>query len=540
MNHCVPDWSMEDDYGPVHSVLPPANQQRKSARPDHELIELLWQNGHVVMHSQTNRKIAAQVDDIKQCQKPETMLKCGGTLNDSTRMLDEEENTSWLHYPLDDSLDKEFCPEFYALPPEYPTIEKIKDDAMDGERFGKYGMTGENHMEYIFKQSSGLCFEENVEPPKSQVLTSFPRTTGAGDLMNFPHFSRPLKQDLAPIHAYPEEKNLGDKNHGETGGSPSSMTKEDSTCASNQVQGEFNMNRCNAVRVSSEKVVKKDAQTGFTNDRNHTDTHETTVTSSSGGLDSSFGRTGQKCVSTKSHNYKRKGRDTDESELQSEEAGYESMEGNRATLGSSSARRTRAAEVHNLAERRRRDRINEKMKALQELIPHCNKSDKASMLDEAIEYLKSLQLQLQMMWMGSSMAAMMFPGMQQYMSHMGMGMGMGHGPMPPIRGSIHLPRVPLVGQPMPSNPALNQASPRPPSFVSPVNFQRQMQGSSLPEPFGQYLGRLGFHPMQPSPQAINLYGSMMLQQKQMALAASGGATSDVAASSENAQNAKTG
>lgn len=92
---------------------------------------------------------------------------------------------------------------------------------------------------------------------------------------------------------------------------------------------------------------------------------------------------------------------------------------------------------------RRRDRINEKMKALQELIPRCNKvtffiyiyifylsafsflgfegsysstyviviimilndipsvslskfqSDKASMLDEAIEYLKSLQLQVQ-------------------------------------------------------------------------------------------------------------------------------------------------
>ncbi|CAL5092407.1 unnamed protein product [Urochloa decumbens] len=59
------------------------------------------------------------------------------------------------------------------------------------------------------------------------------------------------------------------------------------------------------------------------------------------------------------------------------------------------AKRRRAAEVHNLSERRRRDRINEKMKALQELIPHCNKTDKASMLDEAIEYLKSLQLQLQ-------------------------------------------------------------------------------------------------------------------------------------------------
>ncbi|XLT82803.1 hypothetical protein HN873_004556 [Arachis hypogaea] len=44
---------------------------------------------------------------------------------------------------------------------------------------------------------------------------------------------------------------------------------------------------------------------------------------------------------------------------------------------------------------RRRDRINERMRALQELIPRCNKSNKASMLDEPIEYMKSLKLQVQ-------------------------------------------------------------------------------------------------------------------------------------------------
>ncbi|KAF7063502.1 hypothetical protein CFC21_070016 [Triticum aestivum] len=88
------------------------------------------------------------------------------------------------------------------------------------------------------------------------------------------------------------------------------------------------------------------------------------------------------------------------------------------------AKRRRAAQVHNLSERRRRDRINEKMRALQELVPHCNKTDKASMLDEAIEYLKSLQLQLQLMWaMGGRMALapapVMFPaGAHQYMQRM--------------------------------------------------------------------------------------------------------------------------
>ncbi|XP_047319044.1 transcription factor bHLH61-like [Impatiens glandulifera] len=76
-----------------------------------------------------------------------------------------------------------------------------------------------------------------------------------------------------------------------------------------------------------------------------------------------------------------------------------------SSSSSSSSKRSRAAEVHNLSEKRRRSKINEKMKALQKLIPNSNKTDKASMLDEAIEYLKQLQLQVQMLTMrnGSSL-----------------------------------------------------------------------------------------------------------------------------------------
>ncbi|KAI5063201.1 hypothetical protein GOP47_0021748 [Adiantum capillus-veneris] len=62
-----------------------------------------------------------------------------------------------------------------------------------------------------------------------------------------------------------------------------------------------------------------------------------------------------------------------------------------------SSKRMRAAETHNESERKRRGRINEKLKALQELIPNANKTDKASVLTEAIDYLKKLRLQLQVM-----------------------------------------------------------------------------------------------------------------------------------------------
>lgn len=78
----------------------------------------------------------------------------------------------------------------------------------------------------------------------------------------------------------------------------------------------------------------------------------------------------------------------------------------------SGSKRSRAAEVHNLSEKRRRSRINEKMKALQNLIPNSNKTDKASMLDEVIEYLKQLQLQVQMLSMrnGLNSHPMYLPG----------------------------------------------------------------------------------------------------------------------------------
>ncbi|KAK8939189.1 hypothetical protein KSP39_PZI011507 [Platanthera zijinensis] len=45
------------------------------------------------------------------------------------------------------------------------------------------------------------------------------------------------------------------------------------------------------------------------------------------------------------------------------------------------------------------------------------------MLNETIKYLKSLQQQVQIMWMGRCMASMMFPNIQNYVAHMGLGIG---------------------------------------------------------------------------------------------------------------------
>ncbi|XBH63918.1 hypothetical protein VPH35_117787 [Triticum aestivum] len=64
------------------------------------------------------------------------------------------------------------------------------------------------------------------------------------------------------------------------------------------------------------------------------------------------------------------------------------------------ARRGQATDSHSLAERVRRERISERMRYLQELVPGCDKvTGKAGMLDEIINYVQSLQKQVEFLSM---------------------------------------------------------------------------------------------------------------------------------------------
>jgi phytochrome-interacting factor 4 len=106
-------------------------------------------------------------------------------------------------------------------------------------------------------------------------------------------------------------------------------------------------------------------------------------------------------------------------------------------------------------------------------------TDKASILDEAIDYLKSLQLQLQVMWMGSGMAAaaasapMMFPGVQpqQFIRQ--------------IQSPVQLPRFPVMDQSaIQNNPGLV--------------CQNPVQNQIISDRFARYIG--GFPHMQAATQ----------------------------------------
>ncbi|TXG63942.1 hypothetical protein EZV62_010936 [Acer yangbiense] len=276
MNDCVPEFEMDDDYSIATSSVP--SRPRKSAmgrvEEDDDVMELLWQNGQVVLQSQNQRSL----------KNPTEILSS----HNQHLFMQEDEMASWLHYPLNHS---DLCVDLL-----YPSATCITS------------ATTTSAMNVVARELTVV--DSSVTPalaPESRVSEARRSTEGAG------------------------------------GG------------------GARDLGTCE------------------------------TVTSSPSGSSASAEPAQKPAVDDR----KRKGREADD-ECHSEDVELESAaDAKKQTRGSTSIKRSRAAEVHNLSERRRRDRINEKMKALQELIPRCNKSDKASMLDEAIEYLKSLQLQVQ-------------------------------------------------------------------------------------------------------------------------------------------------
>ncbi|XWS63543.1 hypothetical protein CRYUN_Cryun06bG0108200 [Craigia yunnanensis] len=73
------------------------------------------------------------------------------------------------------------------------------------------------------------------------------------------------------------------------------------------------------------------------------------------------------------------------------------------------AKRGQATDSHSLAERVRREKINEKLRCLQELVPGCYKAmGMAVMLDVIISYIQSLQNQIEFLSMKLSAATMYY------------------------------------------------------------------------------------------------------------------------------------
>ncbi|KAL3645067.1 transcription factor [Castilleja foliolosa] len=178
-------------------------------------------------------------------------------------------------------------------------------------------------------------------------------------------------------------------------------------------------------------------------------------------------------------NRKRKARADDDSESQNNP--YEIAE----------AKKKKAATAHSLCERRRRDKNNEKLMAVRDIIPNCYKTDKASILDDAVKYMKTLQLQLQHMIniMGYGVP-MMYNGMQQYMPGMGMGLNNMHlGMNPTMVPYPSSSSVMLPSSSMPNPATVAQMSPVPAYYPQQVPFSYPfMSQASNQYPYQQFHG----------------------------------------------------
>ncbi|XP_031257053.1 transcription factor PIF4-like [Pistacia vera] len=500
MNPCIPEWNFEVDL--------PVTNQNKPIGPEHDLVELLWRNGQVVLNSQTHRKQGLNPNESRQVQKQ--TLRESSSYGNSSNLIQDDETISWIQYPLEDSFEKEFYSNFFSELPSGP-METDKHTKQLGEeklvKFGASGVATISQPPNVTNPVVPGMSRNTMPPPRFELHDAAQQDknlSGFG-VVNFCQTTAPLKGELGSSNGQFVQKGTGNMTKGEVR-ECSMMTVGSSHCGSNQVAYDLDMslassNGAGTTGISPGNLNSDVRKVISQSERGKTETLDATVTSSSGGSGSSFNRTSKQCTGDISR--KRKNRDAGESECQSDAAELDSAGGNKSSQRSGSCRRSRAAEVHNLSERRRRDRINEKMKALQELIPHCNKTDKASMLDEAIEYLKSLQLQLQLfqvMWLGSGMAPMMFPGVQHYMSRMGMGMG--PTPLPSMPNPMHLSRVPLVDQSMSIAQAQNQAVMCQNSMLNPVNYQNQMQNPNFSDQYARYMG---FHSMQTTSQPINMF-----------------------------------
>ncbi|XP_019052143.1 PREDICTED: transcription factor PIF4-like isoform X2 [Nelumbo nucifera] len=462
--------------------------------PDNGLAEILWQNGQVVLHSQTRKKPGLAPNESRQLQKSDqSTFKGCGSFGKSSNLIQDDETASWIQFPFEDSLEKEFCSDFFCeLPNSNSSDADEETNQFEGDKPVKFGASEESNIiigttavrseQPAVKKSNNLNFAETpICPPRLQIPALTQKQCnfeGGGKIINFSLFSRASNADLGSSNEPIEQKGSG--NVISEVRESSVMTVGSSHCGSNQVLNEVDFSRVSSNWVGANDVFLGNAKECVHNmfpqcKRTQTGTLDGTVTSSSGGSGGSIGKAGKESMSTSSH--KRKGRDADESECQSEEAEFESDKATKPAQRSGSACRSRAAEVHNLSER----------------------SDKASMLDEVIEYLKSLQLQLQIMWMGSGMAPMMFPGIQNYISRMGMGMA--PPPLPSIHSAMQLPRVPLVDQAIPSASTPNQSTMCPTPLLNPINFQNQMQNSNFPEQYAHYMS---FQQMQTA-QPMNMF-----------------------------------
>lgn len=91
----------------------------------------------------------------------------------------------------------------------------------------------------------------------------------------------------------------------------------------------------------------------------------------------------------------------------------------------------------------------------------------------------------QFMWVGSEMAQMALPGLQNYMSRAGMGISPA-ATIPKIHNRMRFRRLPQIYQAMEVAPMPNQTAVGLRPVLNPVSYQYQMQSRGFHEQYANY------------------------------------------------------
>lgn len=226
----------------------------KLCRLDNELIELLWQNGEVVLHSQNNRKQSYDHSRSKQLLR-----------HDHNNLIEDVDTASWIDCPIDESFEKDFCSNFLSEIPPFDPVESSK--------FEKVGASDVNHVKLSSKR-------QDFGPPPPLPPPRFQTSDTSGQIPRGECLSRAIGS---------------------------------SHCASNQVD----MSRGSSCRIGSRNMsAGRDETCELMKEGVEREALEQARTSCSGGSGSSFWKT--KSQSNDSSGHKRKCRDVEEYECPSD------------------------------------------------------------------------------------------------------------------------------------------------------------------------------------------------------------------------------
>lgn len=277
------------------------------------------------MHSQTHRKPTLNPTEPRQVQK-QTIRGNSSSYGNSSNLIQDDETVSWIQYPTEDSLEKEFYSNFFSdLPPSGP-LEVDKHARQLGEeksvKFDAPGVvTSLQHSNVNQSAVPGLQ-RSTMPPPRFEFHDAAQQNKCLGDLgkvVSFPQSTTALKGELGSGKGQFDRKVSANLRQGEVR-ECSMLTVGSSHCGSNQVAYDIDMSRASSNGVGSTGLspgLKDDVRKVISqSDRGKTETLEPTVTSSSGGSGSSFNRASKQ--STGDNSLKRKSRDAGESECQSE------------------------------------------------------------------------------------------------------------------------------------------------------------------------------------------------------------------------------